>query len=52
LIRDAGDGTVDGCLEVGVVEDDERGLAAELEVHALAGGAAVQDCATDAPSTR
>ena len=31
------DGTVDRGLEVGVVEDHERRLAAELEVHALAG---------------
>ena len=32
----AGDGdALDGGLDVGVVEDDDRGLAAELEVHAL-----------------
>ena len=31
----AGDGAVDGGLQVGVVEDHERRLAAELEVHPL-----------------
>jgi hypothetical protein len=30
-----GDGAAGGGLEVGVVEDDEGGLAAQLEVHPL-----------------
>jgi hypothetical protein len=30
-----------GCVEVGVVEDDHRRLAAELEVHPLEGGGSV-----------
>ena len=42
------DGTVDRGLEVGVVEDHEGGLAAELEVDALAGlGGDAHDVAAD-----
>jgi len=39
--RDAGRQQRDGAVEVGVVEDDHRRLAAELEVHSLQGRGAV-----------